>query len=128
MPKLSNALTIIVVILTIGTVAVFMLGQSGLRREEYRSNLKYSYTREVPTYDYSCAENVYGLYVILTNTGAKIVDNLSVSITNPLCVGSVPPLPASLDPNQTIKLYLYSDFQNGTVTISGNNTDLQIAF
>ena len=126
--KLSNVLTIIVVVSAAIAVLGFVLGQIQFDQEQYQANIKFQFTRISLKYDYSCDENVYGLYVILQNTGNKIVQNFEVSVTNALCVGSVPPLPSALDPGQSIKFYVYSTEPNGTVTVSGNNTDVYIRF
>ena len=126
--KLSNVLTIIVVVSAALTVLGFALGQIQFDNEQYQANIQYQFTRISLRYDYSCDENVFGLYVALQNTGDKIVQNLQVSVTNELCVGSIPPLPSTLDSGQSIKFYVYSTEPNGTVTVSGNNTYVYIRF
>ncbi len=126
--KLSNVLTIIVVVSAAIAVLGFVLGQIQFDQEQYQANIKFQFTRISLKYDYSCDENVYGLYVMLQNAGNKIVQNFEVSVTNALCVGSVPPLPSALGPGQSIKFYVYSTEPNGTVTVSGNNTDVYIRF
>jgi hypothetical protein len=125
--KLGTILTIILVILAVISVSVVVLGQYQQSREEYRS-IAYTYSRITLRYDYSCDENVYGLSIALTNYGEKMVQNFEVSVTNELCVGSIPPLPSMLNSGQSIQFYVYSTEQNGTVSILGNNTDIVIQF
>ena len=125
--KFGKFLTITVVVLASFSILVIVLGQIEQSREEYQS-LGYSFTRIALRYDYSCDESVYGLSVDLSNNGEKLVQNLSVSVTNGLCVGSVPPLPGSLSPGQSIQFYIYTSAPNGTISVTGNNTDLLINF
>lgn len=126
--RFGNILSVILIVIAASTAAVILLGQIGLNANEYQSEIKYSYSRVNLSYDYSCEENVFGLYLVVTNAGQKTVENLSVYVTNALCVGSVPPLTNTLYPNQSLKFYVYSSAQNGTVTIMGNNTDLLVRF
>jgi hypothetical protein len=126
--KLGNVLTVTLV--AFACIAVFgvALGQIQISGEEYQSNISYSFTRLSLMYDYSCDQNVYGLHVFLKNNGVKSVQNLEVAITNALCVGSIPPLATSLSQGQSIQFYLYTTVPNGTITVTGNNTDLFIHF
>jgi hypothetical protein len=126
--KLSNVLTIIVVVSAALAVLGFALGQIQFDNEQYQADINYQFTRISLRYDYSCDENVFGLYVTLQNNGDKIVQNLQVGVTNELCVGSIPPLPGALNPGQSIKFYVYTTEPNGTITVSGNNTDVYIRF
>jgi hypothetical protein len=126
--KLGNVLTIVVVITACVAILGFALGQIQYNNEEYQSYIKYSFTRIALKYDYSCDENVYGLYLNLVNNGDRIVQDFQVSVTNALCVGSVPPLPNSLNPGQSVKFYVYTTAPNGTITVTGNNTNLFIRF
>jgi hypothetical protein len=126
--KLSNVLTIVVVVSAAIAILGFALGQIQYDNEQYQANIRYQFTRISLRYDYSCDENVYGLYVNLQNNGSKIVQNLQVSVTNELCVGSIPPLPGTLDPGQSIQFYVYTTEPNGTITVSGNNTEVFIRF
>jgi hypothetical protein len=126
--KLGNLLSIILVVIACSAVAVIALGQVLQNEDAYQSNIRYSFTRLYLNYDYSCDENVYGLYVDIINGGNKMVQNLSVSVTNELCVGSIPPLANALDAGQSIKFYIYTTEPNGTVSVTGNNTDLVIRF
>jgi hypothetical protein len=102
--------------------------QSYIAGNAYGASIKYTISRDQPGYDYSCDEPVYGIYVSLSNNGTKTVSYFSVAITNPLCAGSVPPLPSDLTQFQALKFYVYSTAPNGTVTISGNNTLVEIKF
>jgi hypothetical protein len=125
--KFGNFLTITLVVLASVSLLLIALGQIQQSREEYRS-IGYTFTRIALRYDYSCDESVYGLSVDLSNNGGKLIQNLNVSVTNGLCVGSVPPLPGSLYPGQSIQFYIYSSAPNGTISVTGNNTDLLINF
>ena len=125
--KLGTLLTAILIVFASASILLIALGQVQQSRDEYRS-IEYSFTRIALRYDYSCDESVYGLSVILSNNGEKLVQNLDVSVTNGLCVGSVPPLPSFLNPGQSIQFYIYSSSPNGTISVTGNNTDLLIHF
>ena len=126
--KLGQLLTIaVVVIVSISLMAPISL-QFVQNRSNYAPYMRYSLSRIPLRYDYSCDESVYGLYLVLNNSGLKVVQNLSLSITNQLCVGAIPPVPDSLLPGQTLKVYLYSTAQNGTITIRGNETEVLIQF
>jgi hypothetical protein len=105
-----------------------ILGQFLLNSPNYGPELRYSLTRIPLRNDYSCDQNVYGLYLVLNNSGPKTVEGLSIVLTNELCVGAIPTIPASLSPGNSLKVYLYSTAGNGTITISGNQTQLNIQF
>ena len=124
--KLATLLTVVLVVLASISIIVLMKEQSETS-SEYQS-ISYSFARISLRYDYSCDENVYGLYIGLTNNGSKFVQNLTVSVTNGLCVGSVPPLPSFLSQRQTIHFYVYTSSPNGTISVTGNNTDFSIRF
>jgi len=126
--KLGRVLTVVLVVMTSAALVIIVLGQMELSSDEYQSNISYSLSRVALKYDYSCEENVYGLYLNLTNLGTKIVQNFQVSVTNELCVGSVPPLPSYLNPGQSLQFYLYTTSPNGTISVTGNNTNLFINF
>jgi len=125
--KLGTILTAIVVVLASVSALLIVLGQVQENQDEYMS-VEYSFSRIALRYDYSCDENVYGLAITLTNNGTKLIQDFNVTITNGLCVGSVPPLPSLLSPGQSIQFYLYSSSPNGTVSVTGNNTDILIHF
>jgi len=114
-----------------GAVIAFggvVLGQVLQDTPNYGTELRYSLERIQLRYDYSCDENVYGLYLVLNNSGPKTVSSLSITLTNELCVGAIPSIPNTLSANESLKIYLYSTESNGTITISGNNTELNIGF
>lgn len=124
--QLGRVLTILVVILALGFAATLIF--TNLEAQNQYGALTYSVSKLSPEYDYSCDEPVYGLYVILSNNGSKAIADFSVSISNPLCKGAVPPLTNVLLPSQHLGLYLYSTQENGTLTVSGNNTMVEISF
>jgi len=124
----SNLLTILLVASAFVAVLVFALGQIQTNNDEYQSYIKYSTSKLSLGYDYSCDQSVYGLFVNLTNSGHKTIDNFQVSVTNELCVGGVPSLPVALNSGQSIQFYVYTTEQNGTLSITGNNTNLFIRF
>lgn len=126
--KLANVLTILLIIVASAGVLAFVLGQIQFDNDAYQSNIEYMFSRLSPSYDYSCDENVYGLSVSLKNNGDKMVQDLQVSVTNELCVGAIPPLPSSLNQNQSIQFYVYTTQENGTLSVTGNNTNLFIRF
>ena len=68
------------------------------------------------------------MHFVITNTGDENVVNLSASITDPLCVGGFPMLPPTLKASSTISFYVQTTTSNGTLSISGNNTFVQIRF
>jgi hypothetical protein len=126
--KLSQMLTIVVVAGAVLALGGVILGQVLQNTPNYGSQLRYSLKRIQLRYDYSCDENVYGLYLVLNNTGPETVSGLSIAMTNELCVGAIPSIPNTLASQGSLKLYLYSTASNGTIMISGNNTQLIIAF
>lgn len=121
-------LTIVVVAGALLSLGGVILGQVLQTTPNYGSQLRYSLKRIQLRYDYSCDENVYGLYIVLNNSGPKTVSGLSITMTNELCVGAIPPIPNALTAQGSLKLSLYSTASNGTIMISGNNTQLNIAF
>ena len=126
--KLGRLLTIAVVVIVSISLTALISEQFVQNRSNYAPYMRYSLSRIPLRYDYSCNENVYGLYLVLNNSGLKVVQNISLSITNQLCVGAIPPIPDSILPGQTLKVYLYSTSENGTISISGNETELLIQF
>ena len=124
--KILNGLVIVFAVLAVGTL---LYSQYVTTSEAYGNSIVYNFGRESRSYDYTCNEPVYGIHVALLNNGTKTVSGFSVSVTNPLCNGAVPSnLPAQFPHAQTVAFYVYSTQQNGTVTISGNNTLVQIRF
>ncbi len=112
-------------VLAIGSTA---LGVYTNTLDSYTSHITYSVTKLPAQYDYSCLQSIQGLYLVLTNNGDKTVSGFSVSVSNPLCKGALPPLPTLFDPGTTLKFYIYSTAMNGSITITGNNTLLVIKF
>ncbi|MFI5420753.1 MAG: hypothetical protein ACHQ1H_07265 [Nitrososphaerales archaeon] len=125
---MNQVLTIAVVAVGVLSAGFLILGQFLQNTANYGDEISYSFSRISLRYDYSCDENVYGIYLVLNNSGLRTVQGLSLSITNELCLGSIPPIPSSFLPQQSLKLYLYSTSVNGTITISGNNTMIMIPF
>ena len=125
---LSKILTITVFVLALITVSVVSYNQFQASRNSYNSEIKYSFSRFPLAYDYSCSENDYQIHFAITNTGDKNITNFSVSVTNPLCVGGNPLLPSMLKALSTVSFYVQSTNPNGTLTLSGNNTLVQIKF
>ncbi|MCL5068023.1 MAG: hypothetical protein M1368_06690 [Thaumarchaeota archaeon] len=124
--RILNGLVIVFALLAVGAL---VYSQYVTTSEAYGNSLVYNFSRETRSYDYTCDEPVYGIHVALLNNGTKTVSGFSVSVTNPLCNGAVPStLPAQFPPAQRLAFYVYSAQQNGTVTVSGNNTLVQIRF
>lgn len=121
-------LSIAVIVLAISAVSAIAYTQFQASRDNYNSKIQYSFIKTPVAYDYSCDENDYQIYFVIDNIGSKNVIDLSVSITNPLCEDAVPPLPASLNASSSLSFYVQSTQQNGTLTLSGNNTFVQISF
>src|SRR5438477_10635533 len=119
--RLSQILTIVIVVVSAISIGTIVLGQSVKNTSNYGPELRHSFTRIQLRYDYSCHQNVYGIYLILNNSGPETVQGLSFAITNELCVGAIPAIPSSLSPGASLKVYLYSTAGNGTITISGNH-------
>lgn len=115
-------------VLVLGASIVFAVSYIEFSKSNYKDSIKYSLTENQIGFDYSCNERVYSLYLVLTNVGPKLIQNLSLSVTNGICEGAVPPIPPSLPPSRNISLYLYTNTQSGSVTVSGNNTLLTIKF
>lgn len=128
MIALSKILTIAVFILAAITVSVVSYNQFQASRDSYNSEIKYSFSRFPFVYDYSCSENDYQIHFVVTNTGEKNITNFSVAVTNPLCVGGNPLLPETLKALTTVSFYVQSTSPNGSLTISGNNTLVQVKF
>jgi len=109
-------------------VGLFIWNESNQSQMSYQHYLNYSLTKTKLSYDYSCDQQVYSLNMVLTNDGNKLVSDLSVSVSNPLCVGAIPQLPDSLAPSQQLAVDIYTTSANGTITITGNNTVLLVQF
>lgn len=124
----TKLLTVIVVVLALLSISAILYSQFYTMRESYNSEIKYSFSKSPIAYDYSCDQNDQQVYFVIKNVGTKTVSDLSFSISNPLCKGSLPSLPTVLDSNSSISFYAESTGLNGTMTLSGNNTYIQIAF
>ncbi len=126
--QIGRLLTLSVVIMGIVLVGSLIYVNYVTVENAYDGALKYSISKQPPGYDYSCDEPVYELYVTLSNNGTKTVSDFLVSVSNPLCKAAVPPLPTVFPPADQLKFYVFSSQENGTLTISGNNTLVQINF
>jgi hypothetical protein len=125
---LSKVLSILVVVLAVLAVSVIAYTQILLVRNSYNSKIEVSFSKSPVAYDYSCSSNDYQISFVIKNTGSKSVVGLSVSITNPDCNGGVPSLPPILNASSTISFDAQTTTENGTLSISGNNTFVQIRF
>lgn len=128
MKLLSRVLTIALVLFAIVATGAAAYSYFTSTIYSYTPSVKYSISKISPEYDYSCSQPIQGIYVILDNSGAKSIQGFAVSVSNPLCKGAVPPLPSQLGGNASLKFYVYSTETNGTITVRGNNTLLQIKF
>jgi hypothetical protein len=126
--RLGDILTAILISFALVGVGLFVFNQMNQAQMSYQSHLDYSVSKAILSYDYSCDQQVYSLNFLLSNNGSKLVNNLAISVTNPLCVGAVPPLPPALAPHQQLMLDLYTTSQNGTITVMGNDTVLLVRF
>lgn len=128
MYRLSKFLTIALVILAIITVSVVSYNLIQSSKNSYNSEIKYSFSRSPLVYDFSCGENDYQIHFTITNIGEKNVEHISVTVTNPICVGGSPVVPASLNASSALDFYVQTTNPNGTLTISGNNTLVRVRF
>ncbi len=126
--EFGKILTIMLIAFAIVGVGLFVWNESNQSQMSYQRYLNYSLTKTKLSYDYSCDQQVYSLDMVLTNDGNKLVSDLSVSVTNALCVGAIPQLPDSLVPSQQLAVDIYTTSVNGTITITGNNTVLLVQF
>ncbi|MGI0078425.1 MAG: hypothetical protein ACRECH_02265 [Nitrososphaerales archaeon] len=126
--QIGKALTVVVAIMGVALVGSLIYVNYFAAQDAYNMSIKYSVSKLPASYDFSCDEPVYGLYVVISNNGTKTVADFSVSISNPLCKAAVPPLSNALLPSQQAMFYVYSSQQDGTLTISGNNTLVEINF
>jgi hypothetical protein len=94
----------------------------------YNNQIQYSFVRYPVSFDYSCQTNDYQIQFIIRNVGAKSVQGLEFSITNPLCVGALPFIPNQLNSSSALNFFVQTTAPNGTMTLSGNNTYVQIKF
>lgn len=126
--RLSEILSIAVIILVAITVSVLSYNLVRASENSYNPEIKYSFSRSALIYDFSCSENDYQVHFTISNTGEKNVEQLSATVTNPLCVGGNPILPSSLNASSTLDFYVQTTTANGTLTISGNNTLVRVIF
>ena len=126
--ELGRILSILLILFVVAGVGLFVWNEVNQSQLSYQNHLDYSVTKTILSYDYSCDQQVYGLNMVLSNNGSKLVNDLSVSLTNELCVGAIPPLPDSLAPHQQLTFDIYTTSVNGTITITGNNTVLLVRF
>ena len=124
----SRILTVTVVVLAIVTVSALAYSQFLTNENSYNSKILVSLIKSPPVYDYSCSESDYQIYFVIRNIGLKNVVGLSISITNGLCVGAIPPLPDTLNSSSTMSFEAQTTTANGTLTIAGNNTFVQVKF
>ncbi len=125
---LSKILTIAVIILAVAAVSGIAYTQLLAMKNSYDSKIDVSYTKSPVVFDYGCNTNDYQIYFVIHNIGSKNVVDFSVSISNPLCVGGTPSLPQTLNASTTMSFEAQSTAENGTLTISGNNTFVQMNF
>lgn len=121
-------LTALLVVAALAALALVVSAQVEQTRAEYNSSIDYSLNKQEGNFDYSCDEPFYSIFLRVLNNGSKLVDGFAISISNGLCKGAVPPLPSSLNSGQSIQIYLYTTKENGTITISGNNTLIYVNF
>ena len=126
--KFDRLLTVVLAVVMISALALIVFAQIGQEGNSYNRNVEYSISKQGGNYDYSCDEPFYSIFLRISNNGSKVLDNFSISVTNGLCKGAVPPLPGSLNPGQSLQIYLYTTEQNGTITLSGNNTLIYASF
>ncbi|MGA2875412.1 MAG: hypothetical protein ABSE82_07725 [Nitrososphaerales archaeon] len=126
--EFGKILTIMLITFLIVGVGLFVWNESNQSLLSYQRYLSYSLTKTKLSYDYSCDQQVYSLNIVLTNDGDKLVNDLSASVTNALCVGAIPQMPDSLAPSQQLAVDIYTTGVNGTITVTGNNTVLLVQF
>lgn len=126
--KFENVLTITLLLVVAGSVGLLFYNGLDQSTVSYNSSITHSIARETHNFDYSCNQEFYTLYLRVTNAGEKVVRNFSISISNELCKGAIPPIPAAFEPGQTLGLYLYTTKANGTIAISGNHTNIYVKF
>lgn len=126
--QVSKILTFAVVILALLAIIAVAYSQILVEKNSYNADIQVSVVKSPVVYDYSCDENDYQIHFVIDNIGSENVRDLSISITNPICVGAVPSLPQTLNSSSTLSFYAQSTRSNGTLTISGNNTFVQIKF
>ena len=117
-----------VLVLAVITVLVVGYEQFQISKRSYNSEIKYSFSRSPAVYDYSCNEYDYQMRFTFSNMGEKNVEHLSVTVTNPLCVGGNPILSTSLNASSMLGFYVQTTNPNGPLSITGNNTLVWVRF
>ncbi len=128
MVTISRILTIAVIVLGVVALVSITYSQILASQNSYSREIQVSFSKSSVAYDYSCGATDYQIYFVLKNLGTKVVTGLSISITNPLCVGSIPTLPKTFNASSTLSFYAETTTENGTLTILGNNTYVVINF
>ena len=127
--SLNRILTITLVVIAIiaASVTVYILEENAIN--SYGSEISYKVTKLPLTFDSSCGTNSEEVGVSLTNMGSKTVTDLTVNVSNPVCVGAVPvDLPTMLNKSSTLTFSVSSTDMNGTITVAGNYTLVTISF
>lgn len=128
MATIGRLLTIVVIVLAAALIISLVYGQFVNSEYSYNSNVKYSFEKSPVSYDYSCQQNDYQLLFTIKNAGNKTVTDFSASISNPLCVGALPAIASQFNSSQTLTFFAQTTSENGTLTLSGNNTYVNIMF
>jgi hypothetical protein len=128
MLSFSRVLTIAVIVLAIIALSAFAYATYLTSIYSYNSAIQYSFTKSPSSYDYSCDVNDTQIFFTIKNSGTKNIVGLSLSITNPLCVGSLPVEPSVFNASSSLNFFAQSTSVNGTLTLSGNNTYVPINF
>ncbi|MHB1907908.1 MAG: hypothetical protein ACYCQJ_03430 [Nitrososphaerales archaeon] len=121
-------MTVLVILLAVSSVSAVLYSQYFAASKSYNSSIKYTFEKSPLAYDYSCDQNDQQIYFMIKNVGSKLVSGLAFSLSSPLCKGALPLLPNVLNASSTLDFYAQSATQNGTLTISGNNTFVVISF
>ena len=128
MVTISRVLTVAVIVFGAAALISITYTQILASQNSYNREIHVSFSKSPAAYDYSCETNDYQIYFVLKNLGTKVITGLSISITNPLCVGSIPELPTTLTASSNMSFEAETTTENGTLTISGNNTYVLINF
>jgi len=126
--SLNRILTIVLVIIAISGISItaYILEENVMNA--YDSEISYKIMKLPLAYDYSCDTNNEEVFVTITNMGSKAVTDLTVSVSNPVCVGSVSGLPSMLNKSSTLSFTVSSTETNGTIIVAGNYTLVTINF
>jgi hypothetical protein len=124
----SRILTIAVFVLGIAALVSITYAQFVANQNSYNREISITFSKSPAAFDFTCKTNDYQIYFVLKNLGSKAVTGLSISITNPLCEVAIPLLPKTLNASSSISFEAQTEVQNGTLTVSGNNTFVQVGF